>query len=392
VTRKLEDLRSQTLEYEDALSRVLTIRANRERLEAEEDGAHRIGDRLIAELDGITHGTDATLGERTRAAHAEIDRTKTLLFVVLAITPFFAMGLAVILIRGFTRPIGTLVSATRRLKAGDLGHRIEGLRDEYGEVAASFNEMARALEEGWRKMQWTEQIVVLGELAGGLAHEINNPLAGIKTSMELLASDPSITGEPKEIVLEVVRQIQRIERLVKRILNFAKPPKPQFLAVDVNEIVDETVSLARRHPAFQRRDDGRIEVAKDLARGLPTVLADPLHLHQVFLNLLLNAADAMPEGGTITARTRRDAATGSVRVTIADTGTGVDPSVIGKIFLPFFTTKTKGTGLGLATSKRLVEQHGGRIAVENLPGGGASFSVVLPVEPFGVGPASDSTR
>ncbi len=383
VRRKLEGLRDRVHEYENSLSRVLTLRGNRARLEAEEDGAYRIGSRLASELDDITTMTSARLGEQTRAAYGDIDRTTKLLYVLLGITPFFATGLAIVLVRGVTRPIATLVSATRRLESGDLGHRIEGMRGEYGKVAASFNEMARSLEESWRKMQWAEQILVLGELAGGLAHEINNPLAGIKASMEALSGSPSLTGEPREIIVEVIRQIERIELLVKGLLDFAKPPAPRFLSVNVNDVVDGTLSLARKHPRFVPRDSSRIEVAKDFAADLPRIMADPLQLQQVLLNLLLNAADAMPEGGTITARTSREDGTRYIRVTIADTGTGVAEAVMGKIFLPFFTTKTKGTGLGLATTKRLVEQHGGRIGVANRPTGGAEFSVILPVSPEG---------
>jgi signal transduction histidine kinase len=383
VTRRLDDLRTRVHDYENSLSRVLTLRGDPGRQEAEEDAAYRIGTRLAQEIDDITTMTNARLGEQTQAAYANIDRTTKLLYILLGIAPFLATGLAIVLVRGVTRPIAALVSATRRLEGGDLSFRIEGLHGEYGKVAASFNEMARSLEESWRKMQWAEQILVLGELAGGLAHEINNPLAGIKASMEILSGNPSVSGEPKEMMVEVIRQIERIELLVKGLLDFAKPPAPTFSSVDVNDVVSGTLSLARKHPRFGLRDGRRIDVAEDFAADLPRILADPLQLQQVLLNLLLNAADAMPSGGTITARTSRDDRATHVRVAIADTGTGVDEAMLGKIFLPFFTTKAKGTGLGLATTKRLVEQHGGRISVANRASGGAEFSVVLPVSPEG---------
>jgi len=172
VTKKLDDLRNRVQQYKNALSRVFTIRANRSRLEAEEDNAFNIGTELISEVDEITTMTNKKLEERTRAALKDIKRTKNILYVLLAGVPLVLLGLSIIFLRGFTRPVDTLLTATRQLKAGDLDYRIKGLQDEYGEVATSFNEMASSLKEHYLRMQWAEQVVVLGELAGGLAHEI----------------------------------------------------------------------------------------------------------------------------------------------------------------------------------------------------------------------------
>ena len=270
------------------------------------------------------------------------------------------------------------MTATRRLQKGDLEYRIDGLKDEFGEVAASFNEMAHSIREDRTRMQWTEQLVVLGEMAGGLAHEIKNPLAGIKASVDVLSCDPTLGPENRLIAFKVAEQIRRIEALIKSVLNFARPPKPQLMLVDINSILDATVALTERHPAFMGGNGEPLQIFKDFDRLLPETLADPLQLQQVFFNLLLNAADAIGADGSITVRSSRTAA-GSVEVSITDTGRGIDQAVAGKIFQPFFTTKPNGTGLGLAITKGLVEQHGGAIAVQNNRDRGVTFTITLPV-------------
>jgi signal transduction histidine kinase len=378
VSKRLNGLRDQIEDYKSALSRIFTVRANVRRLQAEEDNAYKKGTELISELDTIITMTNKKLGEKTDTAFREITHTKMILYVLLATVPLAAVGLSAFFLRGLARPVTELLIATRRLKGGDMGYRIEGLRDEFGEVAASFNEMAGSLRDQCQKMQWAEQLVVLGELAGGLAHEIKNPLAGIKASMEVLSDDPSLSGENKDVFMKVLDQIKRIEALLKTLLNFAKPPKPHFMLADVNSVLDASIDLALRHPLFSARGSKPITVEKDYDARLPETMADPLQLQQVFMNLLLNAADAMPDGGTITVQTAHEEAAQLLRITITDSGKGIDEAVINRIFQPFFTTKTTGTGLGLSITKRLIEQHGGSIRVQNGPDRGASFTITIP--------------
>ncbi len=383
VKNELERLKSLRLEiwkYKDSLSRVMTIRANISRLEIEEENAFKIGERLIARVNNMISSTNLRLDAKTTSVLREIAHTKIILYILVASGPLATVVLAIILIKGFTKPIDTLMDATKRLKNGDLDYKIKGLKDEFGEVAASFNEMSGSLKEQMLKMQRTEQMVVLGELAAGLAHEIKNPLAGIKVSVEVLAEEQSMSEEDKKIASKAINEIRRIELLIKSLLNFAKPPKPQLKVIDMNDILDKTITFSLKHPSLLSKTSTVIKVLKNFDERLPEMMADPVQLQQVFLNLFLNAIDAMPDRGTLAVKTSYHAEKSSIQIAISDTGKGIDKGVIGKIFQPFFTTKSKGTGLGLAITKRLIEQHGGNIRVENNRDGGTVFNIFLPVK------------
>jgi len=227
-------------------------------------------------------------------------------------------------------------------------------------------------------LQRAQQIRIAGEMATGLAHEIKNPLAGIKATMEMFSREAYFPEEDRAILKKVIEEIKRIEYLMKSLLNFARPPKPHLVRTDVNAVLETVVGTVMKDPAFARDEAHAIHLVRDYGSELPEVSADPMHLQQVFMNLLLNAADAMPDGGTLTLETAYDLPSQMLRITIADTGPGIDASVISNIFQPFFTTKAKGTGLGLAITKRLVEEQEGEISIENKPGKGAQFTIRIP--------------
>jgi nitrogen fixation/metabolism regulation signal transduction histidine kinase len=380
VFTRLDALQASIEHYKDALSRVLTIRANARQLIDAQDRAYRLGEDIVAEVTNITDLSSRKLQAHTRRALKEGRQTKAIVYAILLVTPFLALGLSVLFIRGFTRPVQTLIMATRRLQKGDLDYRIEGLKDEYGEVASSFNQMAISLKEHLERMQWAEQAVVLGELAGGLAHEIKNPLAGVKASVDILAMDPTTTPENRDVLIKVAEQVKRMEALIKSFMSFARPPRPQFEVTDMHTVIDSTVSLMQRHPLLSRGRPVKITIEKEYDPRMPTLTADPTQLQQVFLNLLLNAAEAMEQGGgTITVTTSYDPEAGAIDVRVHDNGKGVDEKIRDKIFQPFFTTKAKGTGLGLSITKRLVEQQGGSIRYEFSEGGGGQFIMTFPI-------------
>jgi len=378
VTEKISDLKNQIKKYKEFLSRVLTIRANVKRLEAEEDMALLVGEELIAQLSNMIIMTKANLEKKTQFSLQEITNTKIILYFLIVAGPLLAISLAIIFIKGFTKPLHILLQATRKLKGGDLGFRIQALKDEFGEVAGSFNEMASSLNEQMRKMQRAEQMAVCGELAAGLAHEIKNPLAGIKAAIEVLADELTSSKENHDTLLKVIAEIRRLESLMKSLLDFARPPKPQFMRVDLNSILEATIAFLIKQPSFSQKKTQFTKIVTDFGEYLPAIIADPQQLRQVFINLLLNANEAMPDGGTVTVRTSHDSC-GSIQISISDTGPGIQEDIRDKIFYPFFTTKPKGTGLGLAISKQLIEQHRGFINVENNPNRGSIFKIKIPV-------------
>ncbi|MBI5099480.1 MAG: PAS domain S-box protein [Nitrospirae bacterium] len=226
----------------------------------------------------------------------------------------------------------------------------------------------------------TEQMVVCGEVTTGLAHEIKNPLAGIKASIELFSTVSTLSEEEKDILQKIIGEIRRIESLLKGILNFARPPKPNFIAVDVNNILDTALIFSLKPASSAQNSKTTIQIIKDLDSHLPEIIADPMQLSQIFLNLFLNAVEAMRDGGILTVKTLYNPTGNSILISISDTGKGVEKSLIDQIFNPFFTTKPKGTGLGLSISKRLIEQHNGVLTFENNPDGGATFIINLPVK------------
>ncbi len=338
------------------------------------------------------------------------------------------MILAGVVRRGVVRPVRELVEGTRRVAQGDLTHRIPvRTRDEVGALAASFNRMTEALgktqteldalvatleqrvEERTRELQeaqaqliQTEKLASLGKLSASIAHEINNPLSGILTYAKLL-SRKLRTGPPdadgiqaalQQLAL-VEREAQRCCSIVRNLLDFARQREPSFQPVDVEAAVAEALSLLSNRLAIQN-----VEVTQECAPA-PTVQADFGQLRQAFVNILLNACEAMPKGGTLHVVTRevslptagRDgplSPTGKsgpptrfAEVAISDTGQGIPPEHFSKIFDPFFTTKEKGTGLGLSVVYGIVEKHGGKILVDSRVGQGTTVTLRFPAAASG---------
>jgi len=377
VRERLDELAEMTNRYQDRMSRVLTIRATTARLAEEESAAFQAGEELTRKVADMIALTSTRLTERTNRALEDISRSRIFLFVLLAIGPLVTAGLGLILIRGITNPMNRLLEATRSLKGGNLDYRVAGLRDEFGELATSFNEMSVSLKEQMHKMQRAEQLVVVGELAAGLAHEVKNPMAGIKAAMSVLSEETYLTAEDRDVLQQVVAEIVHLEGLMKNFLNFTKPQKPLFETVNVNNILNTTLTFYLKAHSIGESNE-RIRIEKDF-REVPAVRADTSQLQQVFLNLFLNAIDAMPDGGTLGVRSGLEKDSGMIRIEISDSGKGIREDLLDKVFQPFFTTKTKGSGLGLAISRQLVEQHGGSIGVANRPGGGVMFTIRLPV-------------
>ena len=389
MANEISQLQELTGQYSEALSYFITSTADTQRIKRLQTFAADIGDRIIDKSQSMTMVASSSLQKKTNTAMEKVAESKKILTGTLAAAFFVGVLFSLYFIKSITTPVTELLAATRKIKSGNLQYRIEEeLKDEFGELAGSFNEMAISLQEQYAKLEQTEQLAVVGELAAGMAHEIKNPMAGIKVSMEVLSQDSPLPQEDKEVLLRVINEIDRITAMLKDLLNYARPPKPKLISLDTNHLLEETIkssSYSLRSPKYKAKSpDIKIEFIKDFSTDLPHIVADPGQLQQVFLNLVLNAVDAIYSSsecqGVITIKTRQSLDK-TVKISIADNGKGIDSESLENVFKPFFTTKSKGTGLGLAISKRLVEQHnGGKITVENNPGGkGAIFTLTFPV-------------
>jgi len=390
VKDEIIHLQELTKQYREALSYFITSTADAQRIKRLQIFAADIGDRIIEKSQWMAMTANDALRNKTTAAMEQVSNSKKILTGTLIFSFFIGVLFSLYFIKSITGPIEELLSATRKIKSGKLQYRIkENLKDEFGELGASFNEMAVSLQKQYAKLQKTERLAVVGELAAGMAHEIKNPMAGIKVSMEVLSHDSPLPPEDKEVLVRVINEIDRISGMIKGLLNYARPPKPNPISVDVNQLLETTIKSAGyslRSPKYKAKaPEKKIEFVKDLSPELPRILADPNQLQQIFLNLMLNAGDSIFSTseplGVITIQTRQNS-DASVQISIADNGKGIDSKLTGNMFKPFFTTKTHGTGLGLAITKRLVEQHdGGSITFENNPGGkGVTFILTFSVD------------
>jgi hypothetical protein len=276
-------------------------------------------------------------------------------------------------------PLQRLVDVMRRAESGDLTVRAdEGRPDELGVAARGFDATLAALRRSQSELEafYRERMVradrfaAVGEIATGLAHEIKNPLAGLSGALELLAEDLQRDPHHSEVVGEMRHQVHRLTQTMESLLSYARPAKARLRATDVNGSIEKVLFLVN-----QQNRSGGVEVQSQLAERLPPVLADPFQLEQVFLNICLNACQAMGQGGALTVRSR--AGDGNVLVEIEDTGPGIPADVRAQIFKPFFTTKRQGNGLGLAISARIIAEHGGHIGYRCPPEGGTTFTVTL---------------
>jgi two-component system, NtrC family, sensor kinase len=319
----------------------------------------------------------------------EVDRDmqssqrRLLLFGIVAIG---AVSLMIYLLvnRIVLKPLNAIVAATRKVAAGDLHYMIAlPKRDEIGMLAGSFNEMTKKLSDAQRQVYQSQKLAAVGQLAAGVAHEINNPLTGVLSYSSFLLKRAAEMPEFKDDLDVIVRETQRCRGIVKGLLDFARQSPPEKHPSDINEVVERAIRIVQAQLAARR-----VDVQKHLCADLPLVNADANQIQQIIVNLLLNANDAIGEGGgTVTLVTDVKANGGTaqspataVEISVRDTGCGIPTAHLERLFEPFFSTKGgKGTGLGLAVAWGIVEKHNGRIDVESEVGTGTTFRVLLPL-------------
>jgi signal transduction histidine kinase len=281
------------------------------------------------------------------------------------------------------RPMVELQEKIGLVSEGDLDVAVSFSRrnDEIGDLGRNFNHMMEQLRESREEIERlhhtqisrAEHLATLGEMAAGLAHEIRNPLAGIAGVIEIIGRDLPATSPARAVVKDVRLEIAQIDRILTDLLETARPHPPHVSRCDLNTTVEHTVMLVRQQVLSRP-----IKIEFERAPDLPEVEHDSDQIHQVLLNLLLNAVQAIDGGGAGTVRVRVGSREGCASVLVSDSGRGISPQNLPNIFRPFFTTKGNGTGLGLSLARRIVEEHHGRIEVTSVVGKGSQFEVLLP--------------
>ncbi|ABQ27548.1 cache domain-containing protein [Geotalea uraniireducens] len=306
------------------------------------------------------------------------------------------------------KPIRELENMARRVASGERDVQIRvHTRDEIGDLAGQFNEMTRTLtqrEEDIRELNRgleqkvqqrtaeleeknqllvktrqdlvrAEKLAAIGELAAGVAHEINNPMAIIRGNTELLQMSIPPEADNREEVDTIFQQMGRVERIVANLLKFARQEQKNLGTVFINRLLREILSQVGHQVPLSG-----INIREEYAPDIPEIEGDSDQVRQVFINLVINAVQAMPGGGDLTITTGIDSEAGKCEITVTDTGNGIALENLEQIFNPFFTTKAGGTGLGLSVSYGIIRDHGGRIEVRSEPEKGSMFRVVLPVK------------
>jgi signal transduction histidine kinase len=332
----------------------------------------------------------------TEAFPHDLHRTLFLIPVIYAALTFRMRGalgasfvfLCVVLPRTFYSPYSdplvrsllfVLFTAFIGVLTARLIERVEKEEEAHAELNIAHQELntyVQQLKESQEQLIQAEKLTSLGQLAASVAHEINNPLAGVLVYTQLLSK--KVTGDAfkKEEALgylsKMESEVGRCSRIIRNLLDFARQTEPMLRLVDVNQVIEQVLAMVGHQAQLQN-----VEVVKEFSPSLPKVMADFDQLQQIFTNLTLNAIQAMPDGGRLTIRS--SAVDGEVRIDVQDTGCGISKENMSKLFTPFFTTKAKGkgVGLGLAVAHGIIERHKGRIKVQSEVGKGTTFSVYL---------------
>lgn len=379
-----------------------------ERGEAWIDRAFVVNDWYITAYEPIKNADDHIIGILYvgMLERPYIDTTRRVIFGFAVIAVLCVLILLTILYFSTTRiinPLQKMVVATQKIAQGDLTHKLDvQSRDEIGALAQSFDlmtdelrlanekliEWGKTLEkkveertEEIRRMQThliqQEKLASLGKLAAGIAHEINNPLGGILIYSHLLLEDITEKNVMYDNLNKIVKETTRCKDIVRGLLQFARPKDPEMIQSDINEILEESLSIMEGQILFQN-----IDLNKQYSYDLPKIVADSSQLQQVFMNIILNAAEAMGGHGSLVIKTYLDDKKEHIHVEFTDDGHGIKEEDQMRLFEPFFSTKEvgKGTGLGLAISYSIVQKHQGTIKVVSQEGKGSTFTVILPIK------------
>jgi two-component system NtrC family sensor kinase len=375
--------------------------------------AHREDQKLLGVID---------IGMSLQDADRRVVRTtrSTVIFGIISTLAVCALG-TLLVHRLVNQPVQRLLESTQRVAQGDLDFAIPVTSaDEIGQLTRSFVQMTEKLKtaqnqlRGWAQkleeeveiktsdlqraqaqVMRSEKLSSVGLLAAGVAHELNSPLTGILTFAHVLAKRMPEGSEEQQRLQMIAKQAERCATIIRQLLDLARERRPEKKLHDLPGLLDQSIALFEHQPRF-----AAIKIHRDDDPAVQQVLVDAGQMQQVFVNLLVNAGEAMPDGGQLVIRTRKLAGNttsgtsvggDAVQILFCDTGVGIPPENIRRIFDPFFTSKAvgQGTGLGLAVTHGIIEAHGGSIAVDSTPGEGTTFTITIPLDGQ-AGPSTDS--
>lgn len=300
--------------------------------------------------------------------------------MIIAIVGILSIFLAIERARGLVRPIKELMRAVKRVAQGDLRTKARVMtKDEFGKLAESFNMMTHELEKSQKELEeahfevlQAEKLATLGLLTDGIMHQLKGPLSGMLAYCEILRTEVKKNDPLYEVVQAIEATAQQCKGITQRLLIFSSKPSDKGKPIEITKAIEGALLIT--HHLLKHN----IELVKEYEEGLPPILGNLNELQQAFIDLILNAVDAMPDGGRLRVEAKRDG--DMVMVRIADTGCGIPKENMGKIFTPFFSTKDKerATGLGLSTTYRIVKAHNGTIEVESTVNKGTTFTMRFP--------------
>lgn len=317
----------------------------------------------------------ALAAQQPREALGPVYQMRTRLRWLLTAVLVSALGVAIVLADRTSRPLRALTAATKEIaRAGAIREPVPvRSRDEIGELAAAFNTMARDLQQAQEQLVTAAKFAFVGEVAAGIAHEVRTPLGILRSSAQLFArSIPKDQPKQAELLEMMIGEVDRLDRVVASLLELARPRHPLIEPTPLTPVLSRALDFV----AAQARGCG-VTLERAFTDGDRSALCDPDQIYQVALNLIVNALQAMPRGGTLTVRGVCPA-DGRVGFEVSDTGAGIAPEIRGQIFTPFFTMREGGTGLGLALVERVVQAHRGTVTVASEVGKGTTFRVELP--------------
>jgi signal transduction histidine kinase len=310
-----------------------------------------------------------------------------IIFTVIIVTIVLSLLLTLLVNRPIKRIIKTMTGAEK----GNLSVRVKvKTKDELGILGDQFNSMLTKLEKANKDISKYHQeqllrvgrLATVGEMAAGIAHEIKNPLAGLAGATQILEKEFPSNDPRKEITEEMLKLINRLDKIIRDLLTYSRETKPELIVSNVNEEVEKVLFFIDK-----QAKSSQITITKHLDGSMPRILIDPERVQQVFLNIVLNALHAMPRGGTLNVTSNMEVIEDDadmldpgiyVVISFKDSGEGIPEDILQKIFKPFFTTKTQGTGLGLSISQKIIEEHMGKLIVESKEGIGSIFKIYLP--------------